>query len=173
MAILASVTRCGCCENTILAAVATPHSLDSPSSWRPLTSQSTKASRCPLYVHWRNCKSVTRVSPWRSCSGAKRTNSRSSSESRRRTDAVPFALYTKMDPAARTPIITDAQIEESCNDLLQEVEASTEHERRLGVAGKVLAPSKLLRVGVDVDEGELCALMIWNAASSSMPSVPK
>jgi len=57
-----------------------------------------------------------------------------------------------MEPA-RTPIITDAQIEESCHDLFQEVEASTDQERRLAVAGKALAPSKLLRVGVDVDEG--------------------
>lgn len=151
---MARSSHCGCCGNTVLAAVPTPRCLDGPASLRPLTSQSTKIAR--IHVRRRNVKS-TRMCPLRSCSGGKWTNSRGS-ESRRRTDAVPMALYTnlaKVEQARKqgAHLIADSQILESSNDLFQEAEASTDQELRLGVAGKSISPSKLLRVGVDVDEG--------------------
>lgn len=67
---------------------------------------------------------------------------------------MPMALYTKVEQARKqgAHLITDSQISESSSDLFQEAEASTDQELRLGVAGKAISPSKILRVGVDVDE---------------------
>ena len=160
---MARSSHCGCCGNTIVAAVPTPRCLDGPASLRPLTSQSTKLAR--IHVRRKSVKN-TRMCPLRSCSGGKWSSSRSS-ESRRRTDAVPMALYTnlaKVEQARKqsAPSMTDSQVSESNNDL-------TEQELRLGVAGKIISPSKLLRVGVDVDEGvdlllmklQYCAFKYW------------
>jgi hypothetical protein len=100
----------------------------------------------PFAVHQNSKNSRPQEGKW--------TNSRSS-DSRRRTDAVPMALYTKVEQARKqgAHLITDSQISESSSDLFQEAEASTDQELRLGVAGKAISPSKILRVGVDVDEG--------------------
>lgn len=78
-------------------------------------------------------RNATRVScssggKWRSCS--------------RSNEAVPFALFTKTSEPLTQPLISE--------DLLD----VTEQERRLSDAGKAISPSKLLRVGVDVDEGK-------------------
>lgn len=147
---MARSSHCGCCGDTVLAAVPTPRCLDARASWRPLPSQSIKIAR--IHVRRKNAKS-TRMCPLRACSGGKWTNSRSS-DSRRRPDAVPMALYTKVEQARKqgAHLITDSQISESSSDLFQEAEASTDQELRLGVAGKAISPSKILRVGVDVDE---------------------
>lgn len=151
---MARSSHCGCYGNAVLAAVPTPQCLDGPASLRSLTSQSTKIAR--IHIRRKNVKSM-RMHPLRSCSGGKWTNSRSS-DSRRRPDAVPMALYTNMAKVEQArkqaaPLITDSEVSESRSDLFQEAEASADQELRLGVAGKSISPSKLLRVGVDVDEG--------------------
>ena len=139
---MARSSHCGCCGNTIvLAAVPTPRCLDGPASLRPLTSQSIKLAR--IHVRRKSVKK-TRMCPLWSYSRGKWSNSRSSG-SRRRTDAVPMALYTnlaKVEQARKqgAPSIADSQVSESIS-------------LRLGVAKKIISPSKLLRVGVDVNKG--------------------
>ncbi|KAG0571687.1 hypothetical protein KC19_VG034100 [Ceratodon purpureus] len=153
MAILARSSHCGCCGNTVWTAVPMSRWIDGPASCRPLTSQFTKVAR--IHIRRRNVKR-TRMCPFQSCSGGKWTNSRGG-EGRRRSDAVPMALYTnlaKLEQARKqgAGLITDSQISETSSDLFLEAEASTNQELRLGVAGKSISHSKLLRVGVDVDE---------------------
>uniref|UniRef100_A0A7I4FQW4 Uncharacterized protein n=1 Tax=Physcomitrium patens TaxID=3218 RepID=A0A7I4FQW4_PHYPA len=151
MAIVGSGNLCGCCGNAITSGVPTSRWLDG-SSWLPLpTLQFTKIA---INV-WNNGK-LPRMCTLRSCSGGKCINSRGG-DSRRRTDAVPMALYTHLKNlgearAQDVPIITDSQVVESKCGLYEDPGASTDQEQMLGVVGKVNAPSKLLRVGVDVDE---------------------